>query len=157
AKRYEKDLIVMAAIVAARLNLSSARTSLGVSSAPTLSRNVPDAQWILERTEGILLNLDLQIGAYRSSGGPAQDASIALTERVRGSYLAAVALLLKGGAVSAFESAERMAAQLPRALAEVDLARLEGRPATTAALEGSRKAIAMWVGRIRTQMDAYET
>lgn len=156
AKRYEKDVIATGSIAAARLKLGVVRMGVSVNTAPELSRIVPDAQVILERTESVLLNLDLQIAGYRSAGDPASNAYITLTERVRGGYLAAVALLLQDDAVPAFERAERVATQLPRALAEVDLAQLEGRAPTTDLLEGNRIAIAEWAGSVRTQMNAIE-
>jgi hypothetical protein len=157
AKRYDKDLVATGAIVAARQKLGVVRAGAGVSNAAELSRNVPDAQTILERTEAVLLNLDLQLEGYRTSTtDPTSNAYSAVTERARGGYLSAVALLLQDGAVPAFERAERVAVQLPRALAEVDLAQLEGRAPTTGLLEGNRIAIADWAGRVRTQMNAIE-
>jgi hypothetical protein len=156
AKRYEKDPLATVSIVAARLRLGIVRAGVGVDNAAELSRTVPDAQTILERTEAVLLNLDLQLATYGAADDPSAKAYIVLTQRVRGGYLAPIALLLQDGAVAAFERAERVAAQLPRALSEVDLAQLEGRAPTTQLLEGNRIDIATWAGRVRTQMNAIE-
>lgn len=156
-KRYEKDPVSTLPIAMARSRLAAERGGASVTNAAELSRNVPDAQVILERTEAVLLNLDLQLAGYRTTPtDPTSTAYAMMTERVRGAYLGAVALLLKDSAVPAFETAERIAVQLPRALAEVDLAQLEGRAPTTDLLEGNRIAIADWAGRVRTQMDAIE-
>jgi hypothetical protein len=148
----------MMALTRARVNVAAARTRLAVSNAAAMSRDVPDAQLILDRAEGVLTNLDLQIAAYGANEnlGQARAALTTLTERVRGDYLEAVAVVLTDRAVPAFERAERVAAQLPRAVSEVDLAQIEARPPTALLLEPSRIALADWVGRVRTQMDAFD-
>ena len=156
ATRYEKDPATARAIDAAHLKLGDVRAGVSINNAAELSQKVPDAQMILERTESVLLNLDLQLAGYRTAGDPASKSYGVLTDQVRGAYLSALTLLLHDGAVPAFERAERIAAQLPRALAEVDLAELEGRAPSTDLLEGNRIAIADWAGRIRTQMNAIE-
>ncbi|HSF43576.1 MAG TPA: DUF4157 domain-containing protein [Thermoanaerobaculia bacterium] len=159
ALRYANDPATSPAVNAAQGSLALARTSLGVTNAAELSRRVPEVQMILERTEGVLLNLDLQIVSYRAKEelGVTREPLIELTGKVRGEYVKALALVMRDAAVPAFNRAEAMAAQLPRALAEVELARLEAQPSTYTILDGSRKEIREWVGQLRTQLNTLQS
>jgi len=150
------DADLLAAITAVDGQIDAQRpalTSLAIEPA-VAARRVALAQEISERSAQNLGSLRTLLQTYRSRAelGAAQPAYIALAERVRGHWLAALRAALGDDALDKLSVADASAAALPRALTEVDLAIMENRPRT----EGSSGEMVAWVRWIRDRLNVFD-
>lgn len=151
------DTDLLAAITLVEGQIAAQRpalTSLAIEPAVAATR-VTLAEEICERGSQNLGSLGTLLTTYRARSelGAAQPAYIALAERVRGHWLAALRAALADDALDKLSVAEASAAALPRALTEVDLGILENRPQT----EGSSGEMVAWVRWIRDRLNVFET
>ncbi|MBL8398435.1 MAG: DUF4157 domain-containing protein [Candidatus Accumulibacter sp.] len=151
----DADLLAAITVVEGQITAQRpALTSLAIDPAVAVKRVVL-AEEISERGAQNLGSLGTLLKTYRARAdlGAAQPAYIALAERVRGHWLAALRAVLTDEALDKLSVAEASAAALPRALTEVDLGIMEKRPQT----EGSAGEMVAWVRWIRDRLNVFET
>ncbi|HPT49677.1 MAG TPA: DUF4157 domain-containing protein [Accumulibacter sp.] len=155
ASADDADLLAAITVVEGQITAQRpALTSLAIDPTVAATR-VTLAQEISERGARNLGSLGTLLKNYRARSdlGAAQPAYVALAERVRGHWLAALRAALTDDALEKLSVAEASATALPRALTEVDLGILEKRPQT----EGSSGEMVAWVRWIRDRLNVFET
>ncbi|ATB29118.1 hypothetical protein MEBOL_002567 [Melittangium boletus DSM 14713] len=121
-------------------------------------RDIVLAQELLEHIEQVLASLARKRDELAADPRSLASRPSYLREfqKVHDLYIEAISVLLEPSTAEMFTRAEHAAEKLPRALLDVDLARLASRPASHTLLEPSRGELTDWVGWLRPKLDTLE-
>jgi hypothetical protein len=163
AKKYAVDREAFVHIVDALSLLSYQQALIAAQSGAlppddhrAFSMATENAAEILERSEDVLENLDMQRETFLTSQEVKEDARagyVQVIDRVRVAYFGAIARSLTPDGIQKFNEAESKAETISHSLIEVDLKLYETRKPSYEKLEPSRKSMADWAGWIRRELD----